>query len=305
MVGDVVIPSEISGGHHEPVHEFDRALSMTRRKPSGEGQVVDSHVFDSRIVPGWDILGNANGGYLMALAARAMSEVTGRPDCFTITAHYLAPAPATAARIEVRPVRAGRRFATATSSMFLVDENLDEKPGDTRGRECLRVIATMGDLSTDPGGPSKMVDSRPEITPWDECPVISDTTINEFAFIHGRLGTRLDPRDAVFRTGAPNGEGTMRGWFAFRDDRPIDSLALLLACDAFPPAAFNLDMPTNWVPTVELTVHVRAIPVPGPVACFFRTRFVQNGLLEADGEVWDQAGTLVAQSRQLALAPRA
>jgi hypothetical protein len=290
MVGDVVIRDEISRSDHEPVHEFDRALSMTRR---------DSHVFDAQIVPGWDILGNANGGYLMALAARAMSEVTGRPDCFTITAHYLAPAPATAARLEVRPVRAGRRFATATSSLFLVDE-----PDGTGGRESLRVIATMGDLSTDPGGPSKMVDSRPEITPWDECPVISDTTINEFAFIHGRLGTRLDPRDAVFRTGTPNGEGTMRGWFAFRDDRPIDSLALLLACDAFPPPAFNLDMPTNWVPTVELTVHVRAIPVPGPVACFFRTRFVQNGLLEADGEVWDQAGTLVAQSRQLALAPR-
>ena len=285
MVGDVVIHGD---------HEFDRALDMTRR---------DSHVFDTRIVPGWDILGNANGGYLMALAARAMSEVTGRPDCFTITAHYLAPAPATAARIEVRHVRAGRRFATATSSMFLVDESLDER--NSGGRECLRVIATMGDLSSDPGGPTTMVGSRPDITPWDECPTISDTTINEFAFIHGRLGTRIDPRDAVFRTGAPSGEGVMRGWFAFRDDRPIDSLALLLACDAFPPAAFNLDMPTNWVPTVELTVHVRAIPAPGPVACFFRTRFVQNGLLEADGEVWDAAGTLVAQSRQLALAPRA
>ncbi len=287
MVGDMGFPGD---------HEFDRALSMTKRDGG-------DHVFNSRIAPGWDILGNANGGYLMALAARAMSEVTGRPDFFTVTAHYLAPAPVSAARIEVRPVRSGRRFATATSSLFLVDENLDEK--SSGGRECLRVIATMGDLSTDPGGPTKMVDSRPDITPWDECSMISDTTINEFAFIHDRLGTRIDPRDAVFRTGAPSGEGVMRGWFAFRDDRPIDSLALLLACDAFPPAAFNLDMPTNWVPTVELTVHVRAIPVPGPVACFFRTRFVQNGLLEADGEVWDQAGTLVAQSRQLALAPRA
>ena len=288
MVEDVVIDSSAA-------YEFDRALAMERR---------NDLTFDGAIQPGWDILGNANGGYLMALAARAMSRVTERPDCFTITAHYLAPAPDSAARIEVRPVRSGRRFATATASLFLVEEPGGD--GDSvNGRESLRVIATMGDLSTDPGGPTKMIGERPDITPWDECPVISETAINQFAFIHGRLGTRLDPRDAVFRDGTPSGTGTMRGWFAFRDDRPIDSLALLLACDAFPPAAFNLDMPTNWVPTVELTVHVRAIPAPGPVACFFRTRFVQNGLLEADGEVWDQNGVLVAQSRQLALAPRA
>ena len=292
MVGDVGIHGD---------YEFDRALSMSRREGVDHGAAQESgHIFETHIVAGWDILGNANGGYLMALAARAMSEVTGRPDCVTVTAHYLAPAPVSPARVEVRPVRAGRRFATVTSSVFLVDG-----AGESPGKEALRVIATMGDLSTDPGGPTKMADARPDITPWDDCPVIADTSINEFAFIHGRLGTRIDPRDAVFRTGAPNGQGTMRGWFAFRDDRPIDSLALLLACDAFPPAAFNLDMPTNWVPTVELTVHVRAIPAPGPVACFFRTRFVQNGLLEADGEIWDQNGVLVAQSRQLALAPRA
>lgn len=294
MVDDVAIDGD---------YEFDRALAMRRR---------DDLTFDGAVAPGWDILGNANGGYLMALAARAMADVTGRADCFTITAHYLAPVPESATRIEVRPVRSGRRFATATSSMFLVDgpgasggPGESGGPGASGGKECLRVIATLGDLASDPGGPTSMTSGPPDITPWDECPVIADTTINEFAFIHGRLGTRIDPRDAVFRNGEPSGLGSMRGWFAFRDDRPIDSLALLLACDAFPPAAFNLALPTNWVPTVELTVHVRAVPSPGPVACFFRTRFVQNGLLEADGEIWDRAGTLVAQSRQLALAPRA
>jgi len=258
--------------------------------------------FDSAIAPGWDILGNANGGYLMALAARALTEGTGRPDCVSITAHYLAPCPPGPVRIDVRPVRAGRRFATATASMYLVDQ---AETVNIPGREALRVIATMGDLSTDPGGPTHMVGARPDITPWDDCPIVSETSINSFAFIHDRLATRIDPRDSGFRDGRPTGTGTMRGWFAFKDDRPIDSTALLLAADAFPPPAFNLDLPTNWVPTLELTVHVRAIPVPGPVACFFRTRFVQNGLLEADGEIWDSAGVLVAQSRQLALAPRA
>ena len=68
---------------------------------------------------------------------------------------------------------------------------------------------------------------------------------------------------------------------------------------------FHLDMPPGWVPTLELTVHVRAVPAPGPVKCVFRSHFVQGGFFNEDGEVWDSAGTLVAQSRQLGLTPLA
>jgi acyl-CoA thioesterase len=35
----------------------------------------------------------------------------------------------------------------------------------------------------------------------------------------------------------------------------------------------------------------------------FRSRFVQGGFLDEEGEVWDAAGRLVAQSRQLGLTP--
>jgi Thioesterase-like superfamily len=45
----------------------------------------------------------------------------------------------------------------------------------------------------------------------------------------------------------------------------------------------------------------RAHPAPGWLACRATTRFVSNGYHEEDFEVWDSAGTLVAQSRQLAL----
>ena len=37
----------------------------------------------------WEIAGNANGGYLLAMATRALAAAAGRPDPVTVTAHYL------------------------------------------------------------------------------------------------------------------------------------------------------------------------------------------------------------------------
>lgn len=120
-----------------------------------------------------------------------------------------------------------------------------------------------------------------------------------------QVEVRLHPDDARFVDGEPAGEARMRGWFRLRDGEDGGPLALLCAVDAFPPTVFNAHVPIGWTPTMELTVHVRARPAPGWLACSFRTRFVAGGLLEVDGEIWDGSGRLVAQSRQLALVPRA
>jgi acyl-CoA thioesterase len=55
------------------------------------------------------------------------------------------------------------------------------------------------------------------------------------------------------------------------------------------------------VPTIELTVHVRRRPAPGWMLGQFRTLDLIDGRLIEDGVLWDSAGNLVAQSRQLAL----
>ena len=55
-------------------------------------------------------------------------------------------------------------------------------------------------------------------------------------------------------TGDKSGIAETAGWLSFSDGRPIDSLALLLVADAFPPAVFNLELDAGWVPTVEMTV---------------------------------------------------
>ena len=265
-------------------HEFDAATAL---EPMGDGR------YEGAIHPGWDINGNANGGYLLALAAQAMRAAAGRPDPVTVTAHYLSPAPAGPVEVHTEVVKEGRRFATVAGSL---------RQGE---RELIRVLGTFGDLSRSAGTPPHLTREQPPELPSYEssAPRPSSAGAAPPVAISERLAMRLHPDDAGFERGERSGTPEIRGWFAFADGRPVDTLALLLAADAFPPTVFNLDIAPGWVPTVELTVHVRGVPAPGPLRCRFATRFLQHGFFEEDGELWDATGQLVAQSRQLALAP--
>jgi hypothetical protein len=69
--------------------------------------------------------------------------------------------------------------------------------------------------------------------------------------------------------------------------------------DALPPATFDLGT-TGWVPTLELTCHVRAVPAPGPLAVRQRVRHVAGGRVDEECDVWDSTGRLVATGHQLA-----
>jgi hypothetical protein len=91
----------------------------------------------------------------------------------------------------------------------------------------------------------------------------------------------------------------MRGYFRLREDRAPDAYLLAFAVDAMPPVVFGLGA-IGWAPTVELTWHMRAVPAPGPLRMAARCRSVSGGWFDEESEVWDSAGRLVAQSRQLA-----
>jgi acyl-CoA thioesterase len=260
--------------------EFDSAIAV---RPLGDG------VYDTPIRDGWDIMGNANGGYLLALVAEAMRTESGRCDPITMTAHYLSPGVVGDATTKVEVVKQGRRFSTMQASL------------QRDGKDVIRVIGSFGNIDADPVQPKRTIEI-PSIPAYADCP--SRGAGDGAPAIMNKVPVRLHPDDVGFATGEPSGRATMRGWVQFADERPHDTVSLLLASDALPPPIFNIAGETGWVPTVELTVHVLARPSTGPLLCSFVSNIVQSGMLEEDGLMWDSQGVLVGTSRQIALQPR-
>lgn len=288
LSGSVSMPPSSGEYRSAMALSFSEATEVTLR--SG-GAVHDTSIWSARMAEGWDILGNANGGYMLAIAARAMAEQLERPDPISVTGHFLAPGRVGPLDVEVTTIRSGRQFATARAEVRSEDGPV------------LSTIGTFGDL-TDPGRVVQFEGAPPELPPLQDCPTSSDSQEFQPEFMH-RVALRLHPDDTGFDRGEPSGEARVRGWFEFPDAAPVDTIALMCVLDAFPPTAFNTSLPRGWVPTLELTAHVRARPAPGPLACEFTSRFVTDRFMEEDGLVWDSTGRLVGQSRQLALVPRA
>lgn len=260
--------------------------------------------FRGRIDPGWSVVDGMapNGGYVMALAARAMRHGLPHPDPVTLTAHFLSPAEPGPIEVLVEQVRASRRHTTVMGR--LVQD----------GTERARLLGAFSDL-TRASGLTRVDLTPPAYPPIEDC--LDATTAAVEAARAGRtplfpIQERFDHRQpaelTTWAVGRPTGHGEMGGYLRFADAADgdaVDSLGLLVVADCYAPAIFNTAPGrTSWVPTIELTVQVRARPAPGYLAARFTTEAITAGYLEEDGQIWDTDGQLVALSRQLALAPR-
>jgi hypothetical protein len=264
--------------------EFDRDTAVTPRVPG---------VYDTDLSAGWTIFGAVNGGYLLAVLGRALADTLPHSDPFTVSAHYLSASRPGPAVVRTQTVRTGRTLSTGQASLFQHDE-------EGREVERIRVLASYGDLDALPDDVRTSA-KPPAIPPINQClgPEDGPAPDADQQPIAERLMLKLDPSTIGWALGQPSGKGEMRAWFGLADGRDADPLSLLLAVDALPPTAFDLGI-AGWVPTVELTVHVRSRPAPGPVRVSITTRNLAGGFLEEDAEVWDSQDRLVAQSRQLA-----
>lgn len=269
--------------------EFDRDTAVTLRAPG---------IYDAELSAGWTIISAVNGGYLLALLGRALGEALPHRDPFTVSAHYLSASQPGPAVIRTDVVRTGRTLSTGQASLFQYGE-------DGAEIERIRVLATYGDLDALPDDVRTSA-KPPAMAPLQDCLGPSDgpaPKIPGSSAITDRLNIKLDPATVGWAVGAPSGKGEMRGWFSLADGRDADPFSLLLTVDALPPTSFELGL-KGWTPTVELTTHIRCRPAPGPLRVSITTRNLAGGFLEEDAEVWDSADRLVAQSRQLAMAPR-
>lgn len=249
---------------------------------------VGSDTYEGQLSPAWCIGTVPNGGYVMALACKALAATLDFAQPASITGHYLLPTEAGPVTIETEVVRRGRRIGTAVARLI------------QGGRERARFVGAFTDFALGRGIDLHTVQPPSMALPAD-CVPLAELTPASFA-IHQHLLARLDPATAThWQHGDPGAEVELRAWLGFADGSDADVFALPLFADAQPPPLFRRVGFGGWVPTVELTVHVHRRPAPGLLRARFTTRHVTGGLLHEDGELWDSAGHLVALSRQLAI----
>ena len=239
--------------------------------------------WQGRLSERWNIGAGINGGYLASFVLSAMRSESPAPDPLTMTVHYVqrpAPGPALVA---TELVRAGRTHAT-------VEARLDQDGGAVAA-----ALATFGRWR----GPTP-IDFQPEtpaVPDPESCVELDKPSAPEMTFLDRFRYRVASPEDHVFERSTP-GRARSGGWIRLVD-RDLDALAVPLVMDAWPPAIFSTFL-GGGAPTIELTVHWRRRPRTTWHLAQFASRLLAGGYVEEDGELWDQEGRLVAQSRQLA-----
>lgn len=233
----------------------------------------------------WFVVRGPNGGYLAAMLVKALDEVVpaGRgPRSLTI--HYTSAPTAGPVTITSRVERKGRSFTFLSARM--------EQDGKLMA---LALAAYSGERE----GVTWREEEMPDVPPASEIePFPAGPPLPPFA---GHWEMRSVVPSLPFQGGDRAESG---GWIRLREPRPLDYPLVAALTDAWFPAAFARLRAPEALPTIDLTIHFRSepsVPAGESVLALFRSRHAGRGFVEEDGAIWAPDGTLIAQSRQLAL----
>lgn len=280
---------------------FARATAVTGQGDGRYAAVVDG---------GWDAPTGPNGGYLAAIVVRALEAELARDGerrLRSLTLHYLRRPELGPIDVEIRVLRAGRRTATATVTTRQDGRELQVGVAGLAvpGLEtAVEWTPSPPDAGPPPAADAPAIaagDYRREAGAWiapfpGMPPIVSQLRLSPRIGgvpLSGRL-----PRDgAAAETG---------GWIGSPEEQPIDAAYVAQLTDFWWPPAFEaVDRPVA-APTLDLTIHFRADLPPGglpaaPVLGHYRSAAATEGLVGEDADLYLPDGTLLAQSRQLAL----
>ncbi|HEX4465340.1 MAG TPA: thioesterase family protein [Solirubrobacterales bacterium] len=262
------------------VHPFDLDTDV---KDLGEGH------FGAEMSERWWVERGPNGGYVAAVILRAIqaaAEIERAPRSLTV--QFPRAPVAGPVEITVRTEREGRTVTFLSARM------------EQQGKLQATALAVLAD-DLDANGFEEL--KMPSVEPPAELYSPDPEQVAGMPTMFQNYSVRPVLGDEAFSGGA-----SYSGlWIRAREPRLLDAPLAAAILDAWFPAPFiRLERPVP-APTIDYTVHFRA-PLPEPAAsaedpylATFRSGLARGGFFEEDGELWSQDGSLLAQSRQLAL----
>lgn len=253
----------------------------------------------------WWIVAGPNGGYVAAIILRAVNAAVADPQRRPLSAtfHYLRPPVEGDVEVEVTLERTGRSVSNVSARLT------------QDGRLLVMALVALGSDRDGPvsfdetdGLPRRPDGSAvPSFVDIDPTPVDPERDIP----MRSRYQMRWAFGAAPF-SGAPGATADSAGWLRLDESPEIDEAVLVAMSDAWLPPLFSRVTEQLAVPTIDLTVHFRGRPsdnLSGSDAdgddaawCFvrFASPVARDGYVVEHGSIWDSAGRLLADVRQLA-----
>jgi acyl-CoA thioesterase len=249
--------------------------------------------FEANVAAGWHAGRGPHGGYLAAMLLRALTESVEdqarSPRSLTI--HYLRAPQTGPVQIHTTVEREGRSLSTLSARM--------EQNG-------VLVALVLSAFSVPWSGPEISELPLPDVTGPD--PEREAGTAVKFGAPPFTEHLVMQPRFKGRPFDGTEHPMEVAAWLGLGEDRPVDALALAFFSDALIPAPFMRTAAPSPAPTVDLSIHFRVslprVPDPDPhELCFVRIKagVIHEGFFEEDGVIWAADGTVLAQSRQLAI----
>jgi acyl-coenzyme A thioesterase PaaI-like protein len=293
-----------ANGAAVPITEFDRDTAVRVLERIEIAEQPSGAVLAADVSPDWRAGRGPHGGYLAAMMLRALlvtvDDAARSPRSLTI--HYArAPLPGPVT-IRTTIERAGRSLSTLSARI--------EQDGTL-------VALALAAFSVPWPAPEVFDLPLPDVAPPDP-----QRRSGKLLFEGAPPFTQhliLQPRIGVIPFQGASEPMDVGAWLGLAEPRPVDALSLAFLSDAmFSPPFIRIEGPATS-PTIDLTIHFRAaLPTYHPTGadaragagagdpdqlCFarFRSGRVHEGFFEEDGVIWGADGSLLAQSRQLAI----